>query len=47
MKKKSNALIAHITKNFVHFVDRFGRFDTIPAVTASHPDIHVAVASTR
>jgi len=28
------------------FQDRFSRLDTIPAVTDSHPDIHVAVAYT-
>jgi len=28
------------------FTDRFSRFDTIPAVTDSHPASHVAVAIT-
>ena len=28
------------------FSDTFSRFDTIPAVTDSHPDSHVAVANT-
>jgi len=35
------------TRRSKKFQDRFSRFDTIPAVTDSHPDRHVAVASTR
>jgi len=34
------------TRWFKKFSDRFSRFDTIPAVTDSHPASHVAVAIT-
>ena len=34
------------TRWWKKFQDRFSRLDTIPAVTDSHPDIHVAVAYT-
>ena len=32
------------TRRSKRFYDRFSRFDTIPAVTDSHPASHVAVA---
>ena len=45
-RKGPKCLNEGATRWWKKFSDRFSRFDTIPAVTDSHPASHVAVART-